>query len=187
MDTTDLATLWPKPPTAPDLAGFASRDWIAGLLDPEQVATLRYFGGTQFARGRMVRMVRSRIAGFDEAQRAEIAKVVKALSAEAGLPGQSAADEADRAEIAEGAALLSSESIGCTECHEYRGRFEQRLGPVLTGYGSRDWLIGIIRNPEHPSFYGDRNDRMPAFGPDGILGPGEIEILADWLRGDWYR
>ncbi len=176
-----------EPQTAADLKGFASREWLTGLLDPEFVATPRYFGGTDFARGRMVRMVQSRIAGFDAVQREELAKVVKALSAEAKLPCQAALDEADREEIAEGAALLASESIGCTECHEYRGAVERNLGPVLTGFGSSEWLEAFIRDASHPRFYGERNDRMPAFGPAEILSEAEIGLLADWLREDWSR
>ena len=174
-------------PTAPDLKGFASREWVTGLLDPEQVAGPHYFGGTAFARGRMVRMVQSRIAGFDAEERAALARVVKALSAEATLPGQAAVDEAEQGEIEEGAGLMASEAIGCTQCHEYRGVFERRLGPDLTGYGSREWLGAFIRNPAHPRFYGDRNDRMPSFGRDKILSEREIDLLTDWLRGDWWR
>ncbi len=176
-----------EPQSAADLKGFASREWIAGLLDPEQVATPRYFGGTAFARGRMVRMVQSRIAGFDDARRQELAKAVKALSAEAALPYQATLDETDRDDIAEGVALLSSESIGCTECHEYRGIVERSLGPVLTGFGSREWLEALIADPSHVRFYGARNDRMPAFGSDEILSDADIRLLADWLREDWWR
>ena len=35
--------------------------------------------------------------------------------------------------------------------------------PVF-GYGSREWMMGIVHNPEHERFYGSKNDRMPAFG-----------------------
>ncbi|MFM7102717.1 MAG: hypothetical protein ACKO3N_16285 [Verrucomicrobiota bacterium] len=45
----------------------------------------------------------------------------------------------------------------------------------------------MIRNPAHPRFYGSKNDRMPRFGEDGSLNPAQIGLLADWLRGDWYR
>ena len=176
-----------EPPTAPDLGGFASREWLTGLLDPAQVATPRYFGGTEFANGRMVRMVQSRVAGFAAEERAALARLVKALSAEAALPGQAAVEAAERAEIEEARALLSSESMGCTECHDYRGVFEQRLGPELTGYGSRAWLEAFIRDPSHTRFYGERNDRMPAFGPDGIMTDDEIGLVVDWLREDWWR
>ena len=63
----------------------------------------------------------------------------------------------------------------------------------MTGYGSREWTIGIISNPAHKRFYGDGNDRMPAYAEDtnqpanNILRSREIELLTDWLRGDWYE
>ena len=174
-----------EPQTAADLKRFASREWLTGLLDPDRVATLEYFGGTEFARGRMVRMVQSRVAGFDADRREQLAKVVKALSAQAALSYQAAADEADREDIAEGVALISSASIRCTECHEFQGVVEEPRGPLLTGFGSREWLAAIIRDASHARFYGDRNDRMPAFGPDEILSDIEIALLADWLREDW--
>ncbi len=176
-----------EPQTAADLKRFGSREWIEGLLDPTRVATPEYFGGTDFANGRMVRMVQRRIAGFDRAQMEELGKVIKALSAQADLSYQGTMDQADRVEIAEGTALIASESMGCTQCHEFQGEVEEHRGPVLTGYGSREWLLEFIGNPAHPSFYGSRNDRMPQFGTEEIMSPEEIELLADWLREDWYR
>ena len=52
--------------------------------------------------------------------------------------------------------------------------------------------IGIITDPTHERFYGKTNDRMPSFGKgeDGgttILTSEQIDLVADWLRGDWYR
>jgi len=174
-----------EPQTAADLKRFASREWLEGLLDPERVATPEYFGGTDFARGRMVRMVQSRIAGFTHEQQEDLAKVIMAVSAQAALPYQAEADEADQAEIMEGTALVSSASAGCTECHEFQGVVEQPLGPTLTGFGSNEWLTAFIRDASHPRFYGDRNDRMPAFGPEEILSDEEIRLLVAWLREDW--
>jgi hypothetical protein len=51
----------------------------------------------------------------------------------------------------------------------------------------------MISNPAHKQFYPDTNDGMPAFAehegdsPDNILSLKEIELIADWLRGDWYE
>ena len=177
----------PEPQTAAELKRFASREWLQGLLDPERIATHEYFGGTDFANGRMVRMVQRRVANFDEQSREQLGKVIKALSAQASLSYQTEVDEADKEEIAEGTALIVSEGMGCTECHEFEGVFDERRGPLLTGYGSREWLIAIIRDPAHTSLYGERNDRMPAFGREGSLTPQEIGLVADWLREDWYR
>ena len=47
--------------------------------------------------------------------------------------------------------------------------------------------MGIIANPAHPRFYGKDNDRMPAFGDDKLLTPEQIELVTDWLRGEWYE
>ena len=132
-------------------------------------------------------MVQSRVAGFTHEQQEDLAKVIKAVSAQAVLPYQAEADEADQAEIMEGAALISSASVGCTECHEFQDVVEQPLGPTLTGFGSEEWLTAFIRDASHPRFYGDRNDRMPAFGPEEILTDEEIRLLVDWLREDWHR
>ena len=176
----------PEPQTAADLKRFASREWLEGLLDPERVATPEYFGNTEFARGRMVRMVQRRVAGFTHDQQTDLAKVIKAVSAQAALPYQAEADEADRAEILEGVALISSASVGCTECHEFQDVVDDPIGPVLTGFGSREWLADFIRDASHPRFYGDSNDRMPAFGPEQILSDEEIRLLTDWLREDWH-
>ncbi len=176
----------PEPQTAADLKRFASREWLEGLLDPERVATPEYFGGTEFATGRMVRMVQRRVAGFTHDQQTDLAKVIKAVSAQATLPYQAEADEVDRAEILEGTALISSASVGCTECHEFQDVVDDPIGPVLTGFGSREWLADFIRDASHPRFYGDSNDRMPAFGPEQILSDEDIRLLTDWLREDWF-
>ena len=80
----------------------------------------------------------------------------------------------------------------CTECHTFHGK-GTASGPDLTGYGSRDWLIGIISNAAHKRFYGKENDRMPAFAESttdpkkNVLSRQELELLVDWLRGEWYE
>jgi mono/diheme cytochrome c family protein len=45
--------------------------------------------------------------------------------------------------------------------------------------------VGIIADPTHERFYGDSNDRMPAF--EKTMSREQIGILVDWLRGQWYR
>ena len=47
--------------------------------------------------------------------------------------------------------------------------------------------ITFLANPAHESFYGKRNDRMPAFGAEQILNAQAIGLVADWLRGQWYE
>lgn len=174
-------------PSASDLKGFASRAWLAGLLDPKQVDTPHYFGATKFKDGRMVKFVKEQVAEFSAADKANLTKLVAALSAEAALKSQADADKQAAAIIAEGRKLLAGDDIGCMECHKFQESGEDSPGMNLTGYGSRDWLIGMISNPAHERYYGERNDRMPAFGVEKQLTEQEIRLVADWLRGEWYQ
>lgn len=176
------------PQAAAELKGFASREWLTGFLDPERILTPHYFGGTKFAeRSRMVRFVQRDVANFDADHKAMLAKVIAALSAEATLPAQTNLDATDAALITQGRELIKDEDMRCLECHRFHTDDEEADAPELTGYGSREWIISFITNPGQERFYGDRNDRMPAFGTDGTLSQEEIGLLADWLRGDWPK
>ncbi|HVU86858.1 MAG TPA: cytochrome b N-terminal domain-containing protein [Pirellulales bacterium] len=174
--------------TAPDLFGFASRAWIAGLLDPDKIASDRYFGHTAHKEGDMVGFVQGdEFKALSDTQRHD---VVVALSAESKLPAQATVDAKDAATITAGAALIK-ETAGCTNCHHFHDAGDLGAAPDLTGFGSREWLIGMISNPGHERFYGDKNDRMPEFaaGDDPTqhrLTAEELSLLADWLRGEWF-
>jgi ubiquinol-cytochrome c reductase cytochrome b subunit len=184
---TDAQGLVPKgPQSASDLKGFASREWLAGLLDPARVDSTNYFGGTKFHEGKMVKFVKKEIGGYTEEQKAQLNKVVMALSAEAQLRSQLAADQRDAAQIVEGRALIAGD-MRCTDCHQFHKKDEDATAPDLTNYGSRKWLISTLNNPAHPDLYGKRNDRMPAFGAEQILTEQQIGLIADWLRGTWYE
>ena len=173
--------------SASDLKGFASREWIAGLLDPARVDSPHYFGGSKQKTGKRVKFVKEDIAEFDAAQKAQLQKLIIGLSAEAGLKAQSAADTRDAVVIAEGRKLVSSTAMNCTDCHKFHADgTDDPSAPDLTGYGSREWLLAFISDPSHARFYGERNDRMPAYGPDKILTAAEIGLVTDWLRGEWY-
>ena len=74
-----------KNPTAPNLFGIGSRQWIEGMLDPKQVASPDYFGyeGSPFAEGsentEMVDFVRDDCFGGDLApeKKSEIQAALK--------------------------------------------------------------------------------------------------------------
>jgi len=172
--------------SASDLKGYGSREWLSGLLDPERVATPAYFGASEHRRGRMARFVQRAIAAFDDSQRDQLVMVVKALSFEAGLPRQAALDDAEYPDIEEGRDAMASESIDCVRCHLFHGVTEEDVGPHLDGWASREWMLGMLRNPANADYYGEDNDRMPAFGEEGILTDLEMELVVDWLREDWY-
>jgi ubiquinol-cytochrome c reductase cytochrome b subunit len=186
-------------PTAANLLGFGTRDWIRGFLDPEQIVGPHYFGNTALRAGDMVTFVEDTFgahvtADLDDDERAEsrrkIEDVTFALANEADLIREMAADVEDR--VAAGRDAIVND-FACIDCHKFHDEGELGLAPDLTGYGSRAWLRAMIANPEHERFYPDTNDRMPAFAvdPDGPaanrLSTAELDLLADWLRGEWYE
>ncbi len=178
----------PKDPqSGADLKGFGSRAWLSGFFDPEQIGTEKYFGGTEFADGLMAEYVQEDIASFPEAMKDELAKVVIALSAEAGLKAQREQDADDEEIIIEGRELLAGFNMACTDCHTFRESEGDGSAPLLTGYASREWMMRIVSDPEHRDFYGDRNDRMPSYGTEELLTAKEIGLIVDWLRGEWYE
>jgi ubiquinol-cytochrome c reductase cytochrome b subunit len=179
--------------TAPNLAGFGTRERIAGLLNPKTVGSTDYFGykGSPFKGGRMVGHVKDTLADLDEEEQANLKKVVMALSAEARLPAQKEIDARDGRDIEKGRKLILSGEFGCTVCHRFHGKGE-RIGPELTGYGSKEWIAAISGNPASKRFYGKRNDRMPAYAETddetkNLLRNHDLDMTAKWLRGEWYR
>ncbi len=176
--------------SAPDLAGFGSRQWLRDFLDPKQIETDKFFGNTHFVKpkdggkkSKMVRIILDDIPGYSAEEKAQLDKMVMAISAEAKLPAQSGADSKDAALIEEGRKLLTDITLDCTDCHAWR-TIEGGTGPTFEGYGSAEWLREFLKNPAHDKFYGKRNDRMPAFGESSRLSAKELDMLIRWMRGE---
>jgi ubiquinol-cytochrome c reductase cytochrome b subunit len=174
--------------SAANLFEFGRASWMRGLLDPAQVAGPAYFGNTAHKDGDMVSFVQGDLADADQWKKDDIEAVIVAMAGEAGL----AAPGVQPAMLEKGRALVA-DGERCGGCHKV-GDNGTALGsaPDLTGWGSREWLVGIITDPTHERFYGDSNDRMPSFGKAAegaapMLSPQQIGLLADWLREDWYR
>jgi ubiquinol-cytochrome c reductase cytochrome b subunit len=173
--------------TATDLKGFASREWLTKFLTAEYITSSNCFGGTRFKDGKMARFVTQRVSKFSPEEKADLSKVVAAISAEAHLPAQSKEDASDVAVIEAGRKLFRAEAMRCANCHQFQIPDEDATAPDLTGYGSKGWLTAFVQNPAHERFYGKKNDRMPAFGENDRLAPKQLELIVDWLRGDWAR
>ena len=114
--------------------------------------------------------------------------VVFALVEEAGL-----LNGTESTKLVERGRELIADTDRCGSCHPYREN-ETELGyaPDLNGWGSTEWVVGIISDPTHQRFYPDTNDRMPRFGvasEGGLpaLTSEQIELISRWLRGSWYR
>ncbi len=169
-------------PSAPNLYGFASRAWIDGLLDPEQINTPAYFGNTKHAGGQMSDFVE----GLDRDDE-ELPKLVAGISAEAKLPSQVKLDEESAPD--EDARVELFDSFACSDCHTFHDAGIDDA-PDLTGYGSQKWITQFIANPAGKRFYGrTSNDRMPAFAghpgsPARLLTDEEIGLLARYIRGE---
>jgi ubiquinol-cytochrome c reductase cytochrome b subunit len=171
--------------SASDLAGFGSREWLTGFLDPERIATTNYFGGTRLKNARMVKFVKKDVAAYTPEQKEQLKQAIEALSAEGQLKLQAAVDGRDATRIKAGVDYLTN-SLDCVRCHTFRDQTGTDA-PDLTGYASREWLVKFLNNPANEDLYGDLNDRMPAFGAKGILSQEEIGMIADWLRQDWPK
>lgn len=175
--------------SAPNLYGFASREWLRGLLsaDPKTgITSDRYFGKTSHADSDMADFVKGDLKKLKPQQ---VEQIIVALSAEAQLPSQAAEDAKDGATIAAGRKLIAAQ---CTDCHKFYDTGELGSAPDLTGYGSYEWMLGMISRPQSDRYYGDNNDRMPASAefkePErNRLSPQELEMLVHWMRGEWYE
>jgi mono/diheme cytochrome c family protein len=159
------------------------------LLDPKHIAGPNYFGNTSHREGEMVGFVNETLKDWPPE---EVQDVVIALSAEAQLKRQAGEDRNDAARVEAGRKLIG-EGERCVQCHKFHEAGELGSAPDLTAYGSREWLVGMISNPKHERFYGDNNDRMPAFAehpgdaPENMLPARAIGLIVDWLRGEWYE
>ena len=96
-------------PGAPNLIGFASRGWLAGVLDPQKFASDDYYGRTEHAEDMMGDFLPGHMAYLTNEGKTQLVKLVAALSAEAKLPAQKELDAKWEANgmLDEGRALMS--------------------------------------------------------------------------------
>jgi mono/diheme cytochrome c family protein len=181
-------------PSAPNLFGFGSRAWLAGILDPAKIKGDQYFGQTRHSGGQMVEFVGENMAKLDEDGKAKVQAIIAALAAEAALPAEAEANKKalEDGTLEKGRKELSAafETASCVDCHKYRDSGDVGAAPDLTGWASNDWLVRFISDPAHDYYYRGTNDRMPSFGKSGpgprqsLLTAEEIDLLARWLRGE---
>lgn len=137
-----------KNPTASDLEGWGTAEWIRGLLrDP---ASPRYFGHTKLTA--MSSWVKR------EQERAQKKGEESKKTFEANLDGIARwLGEHPRGKIDE------KFEKTCADCHTFKGTGGGSTpGPDFTGYGDAEWLRMMIMSPDHAQRYGEKN-QMPAF------------------------
>ena len=202
----NLVEIQNSDPTAPNLWGVGEKLWMQSFLSPETIADANHFGyqGSPFAEGEMVSFIQE-AHGEDlteedrKAVEAAFSQIAFALWLEAGTTKLVHPDGLKEVEelanhgrklITGGLAEVLDSGMSCIDCHKFHDEGELGSAPDLTGYMSREWMIDFIRNPASERFYGEYNDRMPAFAAHdnpqlNQLDVETIGLIVDWLRGDW--
>ncbi|MBI4717535.1 MAG: cytochrome b N-terminal domain-containing protein [Planctomycetes bacterium] len=197
-------------PTSSDLAGFATRAWVRGLL--ENPASDRYFGlmlnpEGEPAHTRMAKWTADQregcsteecrrtlsedfdaVAAYLEDESWHPGRLTGGESAKAVAPAVEAhAPDGPRVETDEDAITRGRQVFAtvCNECHGYQGlRRGTTKAPDMYGYGSIDWLELMIADPAHELRYraaGREPARMPAF--QDRLSEQDRRLIARWLHG----
>ena len=188
--------------TAADLGKFGSRDWITNVLTnyPATFAPLKNAGekGEAILNGEMAGWVKDNGPNLQKPENADSLKsLVEFLVAQGGRHDQEPFDPslvAAGKEIFRGGKLANgSLTANCSDCHALKpADGSESLGdgagpgyPTLTGYASKIWLQNFVRNPAHELFYGPDRNLMPVF--EGKLSDKELNLLIDWMAGDYFR
>lgn len=192
----------PMVPTAPDLAGFGTRDWIASFL--ANPAGDKFFGGAhqlkgglRLKEGEMTRWAAESLAPSGPLTEEHLRGVAALLARESGRVDDGPFDDAEiqrGIEVFNGDVLDSKgepvEFAQCLQCHSLKAGDPDGVGnggmspaPELDGYASADWIRAFIRDPGSARFYGKKNV-MPAFDA-GRLPERELELLVRWMRREW--
>jgi ubiquinol-cytochrome c reductase cytochrome b subunit len=187
-------------PTASDLAGFGTPDWIRGMLTGP--AGENFFGptsknkevGERFTKGAMADWVKENVTS-GKVSPEELTDVVEFLVS-LSEHKQNGPANADR--VASGMKFFvdgnDSLDTKCFDCHAMRVTDDpdQLFGgespglapgaPDLSGYGSKEWLRRFLEDPGHKTLYG-KNNAMPAFAER--LSGRQMSLLIDFLLNDW--
>jgi len=142
---------------APRLDGFLSRRWIRSVLEHPDAKEI--YGNAKI----------SGMEGYAKLGDDKLSRLTDYLYA---LRSHAASDPA----LESGKRLFVAE--GCAECHALEKGHDEG-GPTLAGYGSADWLRGLLRDPGAPAYY-DKQNRMPDFG--NKLWPDDISDLVSFLK-----
>jgi ubiquinol-cytochrome c reductase cytochrome b subunit len=169
-------------PTAPDLAGFGTEEWLNRFLN--NPAHPDYFGRTRLTT--MSEWMESNFpnTGLNDKQAAKLGAEerstlekdrsdLRSLAKWLAMHPRKDSAESNIDTFRDGVRLFKER--GCTECHTYEGKGGKR-GPDLTGYGDQDWVRLTVMAPYHSSRYGIRN-LMPAFRD--LEGPTAAVTLAE--------
>jgi ubiquinol-cytochrome c reductase cytochrome b subunit len=140
---------------ASDLTGYASKEWIRGLLkDPSDP---KYFGGMGQLTG-MKSWKKSLLARREKLKEPDKAKKIEeeeaALDDIAEWLSEQVKPESKRNKELAARAVNQLEKLKCVTCHTIGNTPGDDSAPNLTGYGTEEWVRGMILAPAHKSRYG---------------------------------
>jgi ubiquinol-cytochrome c reductase cytochrome b subunit len=127
---------------------------------------------------------------LQEQQAADLLAERAIALASAGIPAEGAIQLLRRDPRTKGKELFGET---CATCHTYRGEFEgdKASASDLAGWGTRDWVRDLLRNPDDPRFFG--RTKLTTMGnwvkrtrkklkPDEAKAlDAEFDTIADWL------
>jgi ubiquinol-cytochrome c reductase cytochrome b subunit len=185
-------------PTASDLGGFGTREWIRGFI--VSPGGPRHFGptaqgafngqpiGNRFVEGKMAKWAAKNVPNMKER---EVEAVVEFLVSQSH---RSDIKPPDPELLKEGRDFfeLGSDAVEttCLGCHEMSvdgaplGSSNLEAAPDLTGYASEEWLRDFLLNPGAKQHYGERN-AMPSY--KDRMSEKDLDILLRWMRHRWYE
>jgi ubiquinol-cytochrome c reductase cytochrome b subunit len=169
-------------PTASDLEGFGTEEWVRGLLRTPD--SPQYFGRTKLKR--MANWVKGEVRKTknDKKKLDKLNHDFDVIAKWLASHPRTGPRPNDPQESHEGYRAFKAK---CMECHKFAGQGGESPppGPDLTGYGDEEWVRLMVMTPCAPSRYGARN-AMPAFLPDdGPTAPfmrDSFERIKDDLR-----
>ncbi len=189
-----------EPATSSDLAGYASRSWIRGLLNNPMDE--KYFGLMKKPNGkpahtRMSKWTTMMVEDIEDDDRQSLMKNYDAVAAyledESLNPerwssitvdtpdDRLAHDDPHQRTILRGRKFFMTV---CNECHRYEGEQSGTFtAPEMRGYGSVEWLELMIAEPGNEMRYrskGRGRAQMPPFIDK--LTPQQIKLIAQWLH-----
>ena len=196
------------PATAADLGNFGNREWFKLVLTDYSTVFEPLKNNDWYKNAtdedEIIDPDEGEMAAWSEEHREMLTKPENAEDLAAIIEFLAAQTERtdlggfDDAKVQKGRGILESYTLTdgelsttCTDCHglhavgDEEAMSEDTEGyPTLTSYASKAWLKDFISNPGSPRHYGSKN-RMTAYVDK--MSARELEILAAWMAGDYYR
>jgi ubiquinol-cytochrome c reductase cytochrome b subunit len=189
---------------APDLADFGTREWMKAVLTDFDVlfastANAKLDGepiGDAFTGGDMAAWAKDHKDVLLKPENVgDLNALLEFFYAQTGRPDASLTNAdliAKGRDMIEFGELTDGEfETTCIDCHQIQPVGEDKaLGsvgtaPVLTRYGSKEWLKAFIAKPGDKAHYGATTNAMPDF--ETQLSADEMDLLVRWMTQDYYK